>query len=56
MFRIIHPFFNQSLYPAKKVGLHNCNLNFQFWEAEKMGELAVSRAYHIGRLVGGGLK
>lgn len=50
--RIIHPFFNQSLYPAKVSKLCNDRVNFQYWEAELMGELAIGRAYHIGRVVG----
>ena len=54
--RIIHPFLNQSLYPAKAAGLceslENSNIDFQYWEAERMSELATGRAYHIGRIVG----
>lgn len=54
--RIIHPFYNQSLYPAKRAGLceriEKSGMNFQYWEAEQMTTLATDRAYHIGRVVG----
>ncbi len=54
--RVIHPFFNQSLYPVKTAGLcenlENSNIDFQYWEAEGMADLAIGRAYHIGKIVG----
>lgn len=56
--RIIHSFFNQSLYPAKKAGLCDSYedaeyTDFQYWEAQGMADLAIGRAYHIGRIVEG---
>lgn len=54
--RIIHPFFNQSLYPAKTAGLcdhlESSDIDFQYWEVEAMTRLATGRSFHIGKIVG----